>query len=398
MLFLFPPTRVLMRRLLIRRGALRLMTSIPGTASAPPGPSRNGRPHDIEGTAVDIDPPPTIAMSVEQEAPRALRKPGDTDAVTFTFADAGAGLYGLARVASGLGGDGAQSSSAAGDSVLRARDAGRGGRGGRDPAAGADGIGGRAARALARGLRRARPGAGVRGVEPGRAAYSKALVKAGGMEGYEQLCRVTGKGSAARAFAGLGERGHAWGNPDWDKIALTRAVGAWFEDGSGVSLALVRAAKAANHADEAAWGAAFGVERSCEIDEVRLSTTTDAERRQFRAGVELWLSHDDDYPHRGQGEALTGSTLELGALRLDCRVLSLAHRGPHRYRPLRRAPARVIAAVVSDFGGVITLPLDEAFRRAHAQRGLPLDALRDAMELLASRAGEPPLFRWSAGS
>jgi UPF0716 protein FxsA len=57
-LFLFPPTRVLMRRLLIRRGALRLMTSMPGTATARPAPSRNGHPHDIEGTAVDIDPPP----------------------------------------------------------------------------------------------------------------------------------------------------------------------------------------------------------------------------------------------------------------------------------------------------------------------------------------------------
>ncbi len=58
-LFLFPPTRVLMRRLLIRRGALKLMTSMPGTASPPQGPSRNGHPHDIEGSAIDIDPPPS---------------------------------------------------------------------------------------------------------------------------------------------------------------------------------------------------------------------------------------------------------------------------------------------------------------------------------------------------
>ena len=52
-LFLFPPTRVLMRRLLVRRGALKLVSAMPGTAS--PG-STNGRsPHDIEGSAVDID-------------------------------------------------------------------------------------------------------------------------------------------------------------------------------------------------------------------------------------------------------------------------------------------------------------------------------------------------------
>jgi UPF0716 protein FxsA len=58
LLFLFPPTRVLMRGLLIRRGAMKYLTSMPGTASPPAG-SRNGRPHDIEGSAVDIDPPPS---------------------------------------------------------------------------------------------------------------------------------------------------------------------------------------------------------------------------------------------------------------------------------------------------------------------------------------------------
>jgi UPF0716 protein FxsA len=52
LLFLFPPTRVLLRGLLVRRGALRVVGAMPG-ATRPP--SRNGRPHDIEGTAVDVD-------------------------------------------------------------------------------------------------------------------------------------------------------------------------------------------------------------------------------------------------------------------------------------------------------------------------------------------------------
>jgi len=52
LLFLFPPTRVVMRRLLVRRGALKLVGAMPGTASPP-----NGRPRDIEGSAVDVDPP-----------------------------------------------------------------------------------------------------------------------------------------------------------------------------------------------------------------------------------------------------------------------------------------------------------------------------------------------------
>jgi UPF0716 protein FxsA len=48
-LFLLPPTRALMRRLLMRRAVLRIVTT-------PRAASRNGRPDDIETTAVDVDP------------------------------------------------------------------------------------------------------------------------------------------------------------------------------------------------------------------------------------------------------------------------------------------------------------------------------------------------------
>lgn len=51
LLFLFPPTRVLARGLLVRRGALRVMSAMPGTA-----PNGNGDHADVESTAVDIDP------------------------------------------------------------------------------------------------------------------------------------------------------------------------------------------------------------------------------------------------------------------------------------------------------------------------------------------------------
>ena len=54
LLFLIPPTRVVLRRLLLKRGALKVMGSMPGMPSPPNG----RRPTDIEGSAVDIDPPP----------------------------------------------------------------------------------------------------------------------------------------------------------------------------------------------------------------------------------------------------------------------------------------------------------------------------------------------------
>jgi hypothetical protein len=252
------------------------------------------------------------------EAPRPLRKAGDTDAVTFSWADVSAGVYGLARVASGLLADGTTS-----HSVLTVGFAGRDTLGA-IAEAGAEPPVEIVAAVLEPLERWALVGTGELSFElefealtpPAEYGGRISLVKTGGMEGYEQLCRVRGT-MAGRAVDGLGQRGHSWGNPDWDKIALTRSVSAWFNDGSGSVLSAVRPVKASSHADEALWAAVFDGSRALSVGQPRLSTTTDAEGRQIRAGLEFWLDKDDDYPTRGLGEVVTGSTLELGALRLD---------------------------------------------------------------------------------
>ncbi|HEX6025422.1 MAG TPA: hypothetical protein VFZ00_25740 [Solirubrobacter sp.] len=256
--------------------------------------------------------------AAELETARELRKPGDTDAVTFSWADENAGLCGLARVARGVSADGAQSASALAVALSGRDTLGAIAEAGPEPP-------GELTATTDTPLERWT----VRGdgeiafeltfealTPPAEYGGRQAVVKAGGMEGYEQLCRVRGK-LGDRQVRGLGQRGHSWGNPDWDKIALTRTIGAWYDDGSGVVLATVRPAKAQNHAEEAAWGALMTPEAARYVDEVRLSTTTDDADRHTRAGIELWVDSDDDYPQRGTGEVLSGSTLELGALRLD---------------------------------------------------------------------------------
>jgi hypothetical protein len=275
------------------------------------------------------------------EAPRPLRKPGDTDAVTFSWADGRAGLYGLARVASGLLADGTTS-----HSVLAVGFAGRETRGataeaGETPPA-------ELTTAIEEPLERwTLSGSGELEFSltfealtpPAEYGGRIGLVKTGGMEGYEQLCRVRGT-MAGREVDGLGQRGHSWGNPDWDKIALTRSVSAWFDDGTGCVLQTVRSVKSASHADEAMWAAAFDGSRFLTVDEPRLSTTTDSGGRQIRAGLELWMDKDDDYPTRGVGEVVTGSTLELGALRLDLAFFAWHIEGRvaiGRYDIIRRA-------------------------------------------------------------
>ncbi|HEX5622611.1 MAG TPA: hypothetical protein VFX51_29565 [Solirubrobacteraceae bacterium] len=164
----------------------------------------------------------------------------------------------------------------------------------------------------------------------------------GGMEGHEQLCHVHGSvrlGDETRPVRALGQRGHMWGSPDWDRIDAARYVGAWLDDGSAVVLRAVRPA-GASFQDEASWAAVLGAAGSLQVDEPRLSTTYDEEGRQQRASLELWVGEEDDYPRRAAGEVLCGSTLDLGRVRLDCAFLRWrmgGRSGIGRYDLLRRA-------------------------------------------------------------
>ena len=55
LLLLFPPTRALFRRLIVRRYARRLVVGIAGRA-VPPEPGARSD-YDVEGTAHEVDPP-----------------------------------------------------------------------------------------------------------------------------------------------------------------------------------------------------------------------------------------------------------------------------------------------------------------------------------------------------
>jgi putative hydrolase of the HAD superfamily len=54
-------------------------------------------------------------------------------------------------------------------------------------------------------------------------------------------------------------------------------------------------------------------------------------------------------------------------------------------------------AVISDFGGVLTNPLFESFRRFTDAHGVSFEALGNAMQAIAERDGENPLFGLERG-
>jgi hypothetical protein len=176
------------------------------------------------------------------------------------------------------------------------------------------------------------------------------VARAGGMTGYEQACRVTGTatvGGERIAVDGLGQRGHSWGAPDWDRITLARTLGAWLGDDLAVSLAAIRPAGASHHEDERVAATVLdadpesGEPRATPIVDARLTTTYDGDGRQRSAGLELYVD-EDGFPRRAAGEVVCGTTLDLGRLRLDCaffRWRMEGRTGIGRYDVLRRAAA-----------------------------------------------------------
>jgi hypothetical protein len=280
-----------------------------------------------------------VTLPVVDEAPRA----DVADAVTFAFADVAAGVSGLARAGFTEDGSSGLGVVFSGADPITAR---------ADTSAGTDG---RAWEAV--------DAAGVRTtiVEPGRAwtvsfddgdGHGFALeVTAisppadlgdgvGGMTGYDHLCRVEGDvrtRSGTVRVSCLGQRGRLWGSPDWTGLELTRSVGVWL-DGAGIALHAARPAGAKGQDQEVCRATVFEGERALAVDDPRLSTVSDVEGHQRRAGLELWV-HEEDHPRRAAGELVGGTSLDLGRLRLDCAFLRWrmeGQEGAGRYDILRR--------------------------------------------------------------
>jgi hypothetical protein len=177
---------------------------------------------------------------------------------------------------------------------------------------------------------------------PAVLAADSDLARTGGMEGYEQLCSVTGtvrRGGREQQVRCLGQRGHIWGAPDWKRLGLARTLSAWLGADRAVLLGAARPARARGHGEEAVAGWLVDVGDPQPINEPRLSTTYDGDLRQQRAGLELWMEEESEFPRRVSGEVLCGTTLELGDVRLETAFFGWrmeGREGVGRYDVMRR--------------------------------------------------------------
>jgi hypothetical protein len=284
------------------------------------------------------------------ETARPATGPGFSDAVTFAWGDPGAGLFGLARA--GLAGDGSALAVLFSGSEPVAATA----RGGIELPDGADfadlDLGGlhTTVRTPLREWTVDYDGSGAGFTltfealgSPAEIDDAEPVARAGGMVGYEQLCRVRGTariGDRELPVDCLGQRSHAWGEPDWRKLESTRTLTAWLDDGTGITITAVRPQGKKGHDAEARWGVLLDPAGNLHVDDPRISTTYDADGRQRRAGLELWVGEDDGYARRAAGRLVCGSTFDLGQLRLDCSFFTWqmnGHAGIGRYDVVRRA-------------------------------------------------------------
>jgi hypothetical protein len=146
-----------------------------------------------------------------------------------------------------------------------------------------------------------------------------------GIEGCDQLCRVSGRferDGTEHAVDCLGLRTWWSGAFDVERYESIRAVSVWFEPDEALTVTAFRPRKAKAHDRDVLAAAVMSPDVSATVEDARLSTTYQGEGWPARAGLELWLAGDEperQYPRRASGEA-TGARVEALAGALEVRA------------------------------------------------------------------------------
>jgi hypothetical protein len=133
-----------------------------------------------------------------------------------------------------------------------------------------------------------------------------------------RICRVRGevRGTPVDCLGTWAETRVAF---SWDELDAVRSLSALLDEGNGVLAVARRPRGAHGHGEELVSAALFQNGELMNAEDARISTVYDGEGRQRSAGLELWLP-GEDFPRRGSGVVLAGSSLELEGLRVHVAV------------------------------------------------------------------------------
>jgi hypothetical protein len=133
-----------------------------------------------------------------------------------------------------------------------------------------------------------------------------------------RVARVRGE-AAGRTVDGIGTLSETEVPPEWEKLDALRSISTLVDDEHAL-LALARRPRGAvGHGDERVTARLVEDDGLLEVETARISTVYDGGGRQRSAGLELWVP-GEDYPRRGSGQVIAGSSLDLEGLQVHVAV------------------------------------------------------------------------------
>jgi hypothetical protein len=133
-----------------------------------------------------------------------------------------------------------------------------------------------------------------------------------------RICRVNGQVDGTTVDC-LGTFSITSVAPRWEELQAVRSISALVDEGTGLLALARRPREAPGHGDEDVRAGLLTDGVLHKVEEARISTVYDGGGRQRSAGLELWLP-EEEYPRRGSGQVIAGSTFELEAIQVHAAV------------------------------------------------------------------------------
>jgi hypothetical protein len=133
-----------------------------------------------------------------------------------------------------------------------------------------------------------------------------------------RVCRVSGEASGGPTSC-LGTFSVTTVTPRWEELDALRSVSALVDDRHALLALARRPRDAKGHGQELVRAGLLVDGELHEVEKARISTVYDGGGRQRSAGLELWLP-GEEFPRRGSGLAIAGSSLDLDPVQVHAAV------------------------------------------------------------------------------
>jgi hypothetical protein len=133
-----------------------------------------------------------------------------------------------------------------------------------------------------------------------------------------RVVRVHGEASGRRVDA-LGTLSETEVPPRWEELDAIRSISALVDERHALLALARRPRDAVGHGDELVTAKLVEDDAVLAVETARISTVYNGGGRQRSAGLELWVP-GEDYPRRGSGQVIAGSSLDLDGLQVHVAV------------------------------------------------------------------------------